>query len=358
MKKKVMQHVILTSGIGGPLTGYKKLINSELKNKYHFIPLEQTFPPKYLGLNLFLDLYRKIKSENPDILHIRGLQSEGFFGVLAGKLAGCKKIVVSVHGFYFDSQEISKTKRIIFKKLIEPLTLRLADKVYCVCDYAVKRDIVKKNAKHLYGYIHNASPDFSHLDKAQLRNDFREMYHIDEDNIVITTVARISKDKGFETLIEVIKILRSENKLIFLIVGDGPYLEQTKLALKTEINEGRVIITGKLQEVSSALFGSDIFAFPTLHENLSNSLLEACAASLPSVVTNVGGNPEVIIHGETGYIVPPNNPEEFATKLKILIDSKKLRIELGTKSNNHVKTSFSEELNLKQIDDVYNSLIK
>ena len=354
--KKVMQHVIRISG-GGPLTGYNRLINSKLSSKYHFVPLEQTFPPKYFGLNLFLDLYKKIKLEKPDILHIRGLQSEGFFGVLAGKAAGCKRIVVSVHGFYFDTLGISIFKKILFRTIIEPLTLRLADSVYCVCDYAVKRDIIKNNAKNLYGYISNSAPNFYHQDKTQMRNDFRNRYNIEYDDIVITTVARITKDKGFDTLIEVIKILESDSRLRFLIIGDGPYLEKIKLMLCSEIDKGKVIVPGKLKDIPSALFGSDIFAFPTLHENLSNALLEACAASLPSVVTNVGGNPEIIVNGETGYLVSPNNPVDFANKLRLLIDSQQLRVEFGIKSNHRVNTIYSEDLIYDQIDDVYNSLL-
>jgi L-malate glycosyltransferase len=357
MKNRVMQHVIQITGMGGPLTGYNRLINSKLSSKYHFIPLVQTFPPRYLGLNLFFDLYKKIKKENPEILHIRGLQSEGFFGVLAGKAAGCKNIVLSVHGFYFDEIELSKIKKFLFKRIVEPLTLRLADSVYCVCDYAVKRDIIQNNAKHLFGYIHNAAPNFSNLDKTQLRTDFRCGYSMNQDDVVVVTVSRISKDKGFDTLIKVIKTLKSESNLKFVIVGDGPYLDQAKFELDSEIEEGKVIFTGRLKDVSSALFGSDIFAFPSLHENLSNALLEACASSLPSVVTNIGGNPEVIINGETGFLVSPNNPEEFAKKLKVLIDSEYLRIKLGTQSNYRANTIFSEDIIFNQIDEVYCTLL-
>jgi len=352
-----MQHVIQISGIGGPLTEYNRLINSKLSEKYQFVPLEQTFTPKYLGFNLLIDLYKKIKREKPDILHIRGLQSEGFFSVLAGKMAGCKNIIVCVHGFYFDSLEISRIKRYLFRKIIEPITLRLADSVYCVCEYAVKRDIIQNNTKNLFGFIHNAAPDFSKLDKIKIGSDFRRSLNIKQNDIIITTIGRISKDKGFDVLIEVVKRFEHEDKIKFLIVGDGPYLNQTKLALSSEVDKGKVIFTGKLTNVASALFGSDIFAFPTLHENLSIALLEACAASLPSVVTNVGGNHEIIIDGETGFLVEPNNPEEFTDKLKLLIDSKSKRIELGNNSCTRVAAFFSEELNFSQIDNIYNSLL-
>jgi len=354
---KVMQHVIPTSGMGGTLTEYKRLVNSELSHRYCFVPLVQTISTKNLGFNLMIDLYKKIKRENPDILHIRGLQSEGFFCLLAGKMAGCKNIVVCVHGFYFDRLEISKLKNFIFRRIIEPLTLRFADCVYCVCDYAVKRDIIQKNAKHLFGFIHNSAPDFSDLDRIQMRKEFRNNLNITDNNIVITTIGRISKDKGFDILIEVIKKLKVFGDLIFLIVGDGPYLEYTQLALRSEIEAGKVIFTGKTNEVSAALFGSDIFAFPTFHENLSFALLEACAASLPSVVTNVGGNPEIIVDGETGLLVPANNSDEFVLKLKTLIESQSLRIEMGTKSRIRVKTVFSESSNLIQIEKIYKSFL-
>jgi len=357
-KPVIMQHYSSSQiNDGGPATGAVMLINSYLKDKYDFILLDQTFAPHGLNIRLLLDFYKKIKKAKPDILHIRGLQSEGLYGVVAGKLAGCKRIVVSVHGIYSDCIGIKGFKKYLFLKIIEPLTLRLADLVYCVCEYATKRQIIVKNAKHLFGYIHNAAPDYSSLDREVCRNQIRSNYKIGDKDIVITTVSRITEDKGFATLMEAIKKSENRKNVIYLIVGDGKYLDVLKISLSSEIQKGTVLLLGKSAQVPEILLASDIFVFPSLHENLSNSLLEACAASLPCIVTNVGGNPEVIINNHSGIIIEPNNPAKLSDAIEKLVNSKKLRTLYGMQAQKRMEEYFSKRMIFEKISTAYDSLL-
>lgn len=354
----VMQHYC-TNQIhnGGPAAGALLLINSKLRKKYNFVPLEQTFAPHGINLKLLHDLYKKIKRVKPDILHIRGLQSEGFYGVLAGKLAGCKKIVVSVHGLYSDDSSCQGFKKWIFSNIIEPLTLKMADLVYCVCEYATKREIIYKNASNLYGFIWNAAPDYSQYNKKEIRNRVRKKLKINNEDIVVITVSRISKDKGFEYLIDAIKKINSNRTIKFLIVGDGPYLNVVKKDLAEEIKTRKVILVGKSSKVPELLLSSDIFVFASLHENLSNALLEACSASLPCIATNVGGNPEVIIHEQTGIIIEPYNSTQLKEGIEALVESETLRSEYGESAYKRVEKHFSQEIILEKIDSMYSSLL-
>lgn len=342
---------------GGPATGALLLINSKLRKKYNFVPLEQTFAPHGINLKLLHNLYKKIKRAKPDILHIRGLQSEGFYGVLAGKLAGCEKIVVSVHGLYGDDSSCQGFKKWIFSNIIEPLTLKMADLVYCVCEYATKREIIYKNASNLYGFIWNAAPDYSQYNKKEIRNKVRKKLKINDEDIVVITVSRISKDKGFDYLIDAIKKINTNNNIKFLIVGDGPYLNVVKENLREDIVKGNVVLLGKSDKVPELLLSSDIFVFPSLHENLSNALLEACSASLPCIATNVGGNPEVIIHKHTGIIIDPYNSTQLKEGIETLAESERLRLEYGRRAYERIKKEFSQEIIFEKIDSMYSSLL-
>lgn len=354
----VMQHYC-TNQIhnGGPATGALLLINSKLRKKYYFVPLEQTFAPHGINLTLLHDLCKKIKRVKPDILHIRGLQSEGFYGVLAGKLAGCKKIVVSVHGLYGDDSSCQGFKKWIFSNIIEPLTLKMADLVYCVCEYATKREIIYKNASHLYGYIWNAAPDYSQYNREEIRENVRKELMINDTDIIVITVSRISKDKGFEYLIDAIKKINSNKTIKFLIIGDGPYLNVVKEKLREDIVKKNVVLLGKSDKVHELLLSSDIFVFPSLHENLPNALLEACAASLPCIATNVGGNPEVIIHEQSGIIIEPRNSTQLKEAIETLIESEALRSEYGQSAYERIKKEFSQEIIFEKLDSMYSSLL-
>jgi len=354
----VMQHYC-TNQIynGGPATGALLVINSKLKEKYAFVPLEQTFAPHGINLKLLHDLYKKIKRVKPDILHIRGLQSEGFYGVLAGKLAGCKKIVVSIHGLYSDDLSCQGFKKWVFLNILEPLTLKMADLVYCVCEYATKREIIYKNASHLFGYIWNAAPDYSQYNKEEIRKQVRKYLKINDRDIVVITVSRISKDKGLDYFVDAIKEINTNNNIKFLIVGDGPYLNVVKENLADEIMKGDVVLIGKSDKVPELLLSSDIFVFPSLHENLSNALLEACAASLPCIATNVGGNPEVIIHDQTGILIDPYNSMQLKEAIETLVESERLRSEYGRRAYERIRKNFSQEIIIEKIDSMYSYLL-
>ena len=174
-KPKIMQHFVeVYTNNGGPATGYALLMNSFLADKYHFIPLIQKKSLSGINLSLLNDLVKQIKKEKPDIVHIRGLLSEGFYGMLAARLAGCKKVVLSVHGMSIDTIEISPIKKFIYNKFIDPFTLRNADLVYCVCEYATKRPYINKYTNHLYGFIYNVAPEYSKYDSVIAKKKYEK----------------------------------------------------------------------------------------------------------------------------------------------------------------------------------------
>ncbi|WP_337042024.1 glycosyltransferase [Emticicia sp. 17c] len=354
MKKVIMQHVVNVTGVGGPVTGFRLLMQSTLKDKFDFVALEQRIAANGINFKLLWSLYKQIKATKPDILHIRGLQSEGFYGVLAGRLAGCKKIALSVHGFYSDVIGLSNSKKWVFRYIIEPLTLRMASGIYCVCEYATKRPIIQRNAKNLRGYIHNAAPDVDLSVKQSYRDSFRKKFNIADHEVVICAVSRVTVDKGFPLLAQAIKNINRDVR--FVIAGGGPYLDSLQQELKNEIDSKQVICLGDTKDVFPVLFASDIFVFPTQHENLSNALLEACASGLACVASNVGGNPEVIINEQTGYLFESNNKQDLVNKLQNLIDSEQKRKAFATNAQSYIKENFSKQKIMQALEKFYDSI--
>lgn len=342
---------------GGPATGAKILLNSFLKYKYEFISMNKSFPFNGTNLNQFFYFVKTIKDYNPDIIHIRGIHSEGFFGVLAGKLLR-KKVVLSVHGFYFDALKKYCIKRLLYKHFIEKFALKNADLVYCVCDYACQRDYLKKNTKHLYGFIHNAAPDYNTFISNNNKKEIRSKYGFNNDDLVISLIGRITKDKGFETLKKSIpNIIKINPYIKFIIGGEGPYLEEFKRDLIEYLNSKNVICLGKINNVPEVLFSSDIFLLLSKHENLSNALLEAATIGIPVIATNVGGNPEVITDGINGFLIQPNNPNELIEKVLVLANDLELRTAFAQRINTTIEEKFSQTIILNQISQMYDSLL-
>ena len=328
-KKKILQqYPRYQINNGGPATGAMLLINSFLKEKYEFICMDEYYSSKNGPFKLFRYFYQTIKRNNPDIVHIRGAQLHGFWGVLAAKILGVK-CVLSIHGLSID-RDRGLFHNLLYRYILEPYELRNADLVYCVCKYAANRPFIKKHVSHLYGHIYNAAPQYDLTDRVSVRNHKRLAMGIGSDDILITDIGRVTEEKGILILLEsFIRLTKLYPKIKLCIAGNGPLLPFLREKYRKYITTGRLILPGKILDVKDTLLASDIFAFPTFKENLSNSLLEASYVGLPIVATNVGGNPEVVENEFSGLLVSAGNINELKLSITRLIENKNKRNEYG-----------------------------
>lgn len=356
-KAKIMLHIIMPNQVSGPNNAAKLIGNSFLSKNYNFGYLVQN---KHAGgkisFSLIKDLMKQIKGFNPDVIHITGLQGAGFHAVVAARLCGKKNILLVVRGSSIDALNISNNMKFVFGKIIEPLSIKLSKKVYTVCEAMAGREYIIKNTKgRLIDTIHNSAPniDLAKIEKYNLRNKL----DISDESIVVAIVGRMVYDKGVTYIAEAIKQLQDSN-ITFVFIGDGPMLEVLKTSLKNEIQTNNVILLGKQDNITSILMDCDIFLFATLHENLSNALLEACSVGLAIIATNVGGNPEVIKHNKNGILIPSRNSKSIVEALKHLKKNKVKRINLGENAIETIKNEFSQKKLLKTLQTVYNNLLE
>lgn len=342
---------------GGPATGYLLLRDSYMSEKYEFVEMSDHYK-SLLNLKLFLYYFKTIREQKPDLVHIRGVQLEGFWGVLAAKLQR-RKVIMSVHGLVGDLLGISPIKRFLFRYLFEKYALKKADCVYCVCAYAANRTYIIKQTKHLYGYIHNAAPDWTLDDKESLRKALRDRMGVTEDDLLYTYVGRLTTEKGVEVLIHSFIQLREKTFPVKLcLVGDGHLYSIIAEQYEALVNSGIIILAGKQSQVKSFLCASDVFVLPSFHENLSNSLLEAATVGLPIIATGVGGNGEIVEDGKTGLLVGANNEKELLVSMQKLYSEPELRKTLGHNASVKVSNEFSKEKIINEIDSVYCRVIE
>ncbi|MFW6193864.1 MAG: glycosyltransferase, partial [Gemmatimonadota bacterium] len=125
-----------------------------------------------------------------------------------------------------------------------------------------------------------------------------------------------------------------------LLVGDGP----ERFVIESLIDglglDNRVHLLGLRSDVADLLAGSDLFLLSSVSEAASLSILEAMAVGLPVVATRVGGNPEVVVEGETGHLVPPGDLEAFADRVVELLRRPDLRRRMGEAGRRRVRTEF------------------
>jgi glycosyltransferase involved in cell wall biosynthesis len=118
-----------------------------------------------------------------------------------------------------------------------------------------------------------------------------------------------------------------------------------------------VRFTGQVEDALRYLQAADLFVLPSTTEGLSNSLLEALSVGLPVLATSVGGTPDVIAHGENGYLIPPDDLPALQAGLTILLNDSDLCGRLGTLSRRRVQADFSLESVAARLEALYHRLL-
>lgn len=356
-KIKVLQQVLDPSGCGGVSAEYRALQKSSLVNKYDFEPMVLMECHNGISLKDIMFYYQKIKSVCPDIIHIRGAGPDGLNAVIATKLARKGKILVTVHGMYSDLVYISAIKRWISKQFIERLTFQMADGISCVCKAADRRTVFDKYRDKMLSVVYNRIPDYNEYDKQKIREKVREELRIPADTMVGVYVGRVTKEKGLEYLKEALKKMDVQWPMHFvmLVIGDGQYLAEFQEVCNALRHKEYVKCLGNQADIYRYLLSSDFFVLPSLHENHSISLLEATAAKLPIIATDVGGNAEIV--KENGILIKPKDVESLFAALQTMILDDEIRMRFQDKLSKSRSEEFASEEVDKQLELVYNEIL-
>jgi glycosyltransferase involved in cell wall biosynthesis len=170
------------------------------------------------------------------------------------------------------------------------------------------------------------------------RAALRERFGLPADAVVVAYTGRLLKGKGLEDLLEAfarVAASRPEGRLLIVGSGEGQSLSvEEALRRRADAPDlaGRVVFTGRLDDVERALQCADVFAFPSVFEALGLSLIEAAACGLPAVGARTGGIPDVIADGRSGLLVAPGDVDGLAEALAALVDDPVRRAALGAEA--------------------------
>jgi len=171
----------------------------------------------------------------------------------------------------------------------------------------------------------------------------------------VIVVGRLIPIKQVEIIIDVAIRLMAHLPFRLTIIGDGPELPSLKILSKNAPYDVKFL--GRQDDIHKFLSDSDIFVQYSITEGLSRSIIEAISCGLPCIVSNVGGNSEIVEHGVNGLLVDPNNDNElYDALLKLLIDHN-LRHSFSIKSRLRAKTDFESNSNNSRYVALYHSLL-
>ena len=253
-----------------------------------------------------------IQSENIDIVHTFFGTSDLWAGAIA-KLSGAPVLISSRR----DMGILRQRKHRIGYRLLSGMF----NEVHAVSDRVKQYVINHDRIDPIRIVTIRNGVDTGHHESVSERNKqlTRERAGIRPREVVIGTVANWRAVKGIDILVEAAAlVLQSAAHVRFVIAGqfgqsptDAAFTATVKQRARDLGIEKQMTFLGPCGYVPELLAVCDIFALPSRSEGLSNAILEAMQAALPCVATDVGGNPELIEHAATGYLVPAADPERF-----------------------------------------------
>jgi glycosyltransferase involved in cell wall biosynthesis len=248
---------------------------------------------------------------------------------------------------------MEKEHRRLAYKIIQMLGCKLVAVSEDIRDDLSKKWGIKRNEiVTLYNGI-----DLAAFDISSDRNKKRKELGLKEEDIVVISVGRLVKMKGHSTIISPWKnIVKQNSRIKLVIVGDGPERGELEKMVEAEGVSRNVIFTGHREDVPELLLMSDIFAQTSYTEGLSCTVIEALGAGCPVVVTDVGGNKEIITNGKEGYLIPITNQTALGEKILSLANNNELRKEL-VKNAMHTARKFSLELMISKYEQLYLNLL-
>lgn len=184
----------------------------------------------------------------------------------------------------------------------------------------------------------------------------REMLGIEPEQKVVLTIGRYHPQKGHRYLIEAATQL-NRSDVVFLCVGDGALRDQLAQQIESVGMTDGIRLLGVRDDVPQLLAISDLFVLPSLYEGMSNALLEAMAARVPVLVTDVDGTRELVTHKETGFVVPAGDASALANALKTMLDDPQKGERMAEAGYEHVARHFSAETTLNQHLDLFQTLL-
>jgi glycosyltransferase involved in cell wall biosynthesis len=304
----------------------------------HIIPIDGMFDWRWGRA-----FVKFLKANRVSLVHTHEFTANTY-GAAAARVAGIP-VVATIHG-----------KSYFLEHLKRRLAYRVASQIATMV--AVSEDLKQFVCNSLgiatdrLHVVYNGVPILELPERSDCALLLREL-GVPADHKIVGVIASLYPVKGHKYLLQAIpEVIKVMPKSTFLIVGRGELdLDLRRLAKELDV-ERYVRFLGFRNDVLRFLRLIDLFVLPSLSEGLSIAVLEAMAAGKPVVATRVGGNPELIVDGETGFLVPPMNADALASQIIDILKDETLRVKMGNAGHSRAINTFS----LKRMVDGYEEL--
>ena len=301
-------------------------------------------------------IVKVIKDQEIDVIHTH-LRNADVYGIIAGILTRIP-VVTTLHGRTGPLDGTSTAKSKFIKCLHAQLLRHGTKKIIAISDFVKEfnvKDLSLDPSK--IEVIHNCTE----TDRFDITFDvaaFRKELGVQSHEKLVSLIGGISRQKGAHHFVEIADIIaKRQGNVKFLVAGFGDFEDEMKRRVQRKGLSGRFIFAGWRSDVPKLLHATDILVVAAHQEGFGRIIAEAMAASRPVVAFASGGVPEIIVHGETGYLVTYGDIEGMASYvLELLQDEAKCKA-LGRNGRQHLEEHFSPEVFIERTKNVLESVI-
>jgi glycosyltransferase involved in cell wall biosynthesis len=291
------------------------------------------------------DLIRLLRTQRIALVHSH-LYHANLYGRIAAFLSGVPAIA-TVHNVY--------ARRKFHRKLLNKLLSRASARVIAVSD-DIREDLVKHDGidPEKVSVVRNGI-DVHRVDTALTREQARARLGVRDDELLIGCVGRLEEQKGHRFLLEACAALKDDlgERLRLLVVGDGRLRQDLEHQAATLGVGATVSFLGTRHDVPEILRALDIYVMPSLWEGLSIAMLEAMAAGVAVVISDVSGVSQALGNNEHGIRVAPGNAAALVDAIRSLAGQPSRRRALGMSARERVKAEFSINAMMSQLTSIY-----
>lgn len=346
---------LLTGGLERLLVEFAKHHNSQ-RFDLRFVSLAELGPPadelRRLGFQVetvdlpqrgklaaLRSLRNRLRNDRVDIVHTHNTYAH-FYGSVAASWAGVKTVINSQHGRGCGPR---KKDKLLFRlaNLKAARVVGVSEDAAALC--RGEDPWAASKTKVIWNGIDTS----------------RFVYRGPAPSPTAISVARLSPEKDFPTLLHAVAIVvRSVPDFKLLMIGNGAERAKLEALTKTLGIEANVEFLGERSDVPELLARAGFFVSSSKSEGISLTILEAMAVGLPVVTTRVGGNPEIVVEGQTGHLVPDQNPEALAAAMLQMLDHRDMWPAMGELGRRRVEQQFEIRTMIRQYEELYSEVLQ
>lgn len=321
-------------------------------DRFYDIPFSRS-PVSSDNVKSYRQLKKIIKNNEYELIHCHTP-----IAAAIGRMAARKSkasVLYTTHGFHF-YKGCPKSGKLYH--MAEKYLVRYTDGLITINaeDYEAAKEMCKGKKCDVY-YIHGVGVDIEKYAKCEKSAaEIKKEFGIPEKSFVLLSVSEINANKNLKTTIEAFAKAKQED-MYYLICGSGDQKEALQELVRNLEIEDKVIFAGYRYDIYEVVHIADIFLFPSLREGLGLAPIEAMAAGVPIIASDIRGIREYAVNRKNSILLRPEDADGFAEAIKELYTDRELKKSLGEAAAGSVEP-FSLENSIKAMADIYGRYIE